>query len=178
MAPGWEKAGAASPLDGLYAAQQAPPRDLNALDWLAAEQRRKPSRAPVDLGERDTDDGGARYEAAAAGVAPRSEPSRRRQRWIKLTRCYAVLKMASFSYSSWWLIGMAKANLGTTVCCYGMACFMVGAGGRWRRRWFGPGQLLEPELYEGIGTWAFRIGSVVVLAGGALWLVEAASGHH
>jgi len=63
---------------------------------------------------------------------------------------------------------------------WGLRCAATGpsavrrVGAHWRRRFFGPGQLMEPELYEEIGHWLYRIGSVLVLVGGALSVAHAA----
>lgn len=60
------------------------------------------------------------------------------------------------------------------MCGYGAVCLFAGVGAHWRRRFFGPGQLMEPELYEEIGHWLYRIGSILVLVGGALSVAHAA----
>jgi hypothetical protein len=99
---------------------------------------------------------------------------RRRQRWLPLTRLWALVKMASLAYSTWWALGYAHARTGTAVCAYGGVCLFAGVGARWRKRFFGPGQLLEPELYEDIGQWLYRVGAVLVLAGGVLLVAQAA----
>jgi hypothetical protein len=82
--------------------------------------------------------------------------------------------MASLGYTTWWALGYIHANVGAQVCGYGAVCLFAGVGARWRRRFFGPGQLMEPELYEEIGQWLYRIGSVLVLVGGALSITHAA----
>lgn len=99
-------------------------------------------------------------------------PGRRGRKWRNVTRLWALVKICSFGWTTWWLIGLAKVPLGTTICAYGVACFFAGLGSRWRRRWFGPGQLLEPELYEEIGTWFYRLGTVLALAGGAVYMAQ------
>jgi hypothetical protein len=81
--------------------------------------------------------------------------------------------MASLTYSTWWALGYIHANAGAQVCGYGAICLFAGVGARWRRRFFGPGQLIEPELYEDIGQWLYRIGTALVLAGGALSVAQA-----
>ena len=89
-----------------------------------------------------------------------------------MTRTWAALKMAGYIYTTWWLVGLAKAPMATDLCAYGVASFMAGLGARWRRRWFGPGQLLEPELYEEIGRWFYRLGVVLVLAGAGVYIAR------
>lgn len=109
------------------------------------------------------------YTVALPGTAPAPATGRR---WRTVTRVWAVLKMSSFGWTTWWLAGLAKQGLGTEICIYGLACFFAGIAGRWRKRWFGPGQLIEPELYEEVGSWLYRLGTVLVLVGGALYVVE------
>jgi hypothetical protein len=83
--------------------------------------------------------------------------------------------MASLVYTTWWAMGYIHAKTGTTVCAYGAICLFAGVGARWRRRFFGPGQLIEPELYEDIGHWLYRAGVCLVLVGGALAVAQAAT---
>ena len=71
------------------------------------------------------------------------------------------------AYTAWWAMGYVHAGAGTTVSAYGAVCLFAGFGARWRKRFFGPGQLIEPELYEEIGRWLYRLGVVLVLIGGA-----------
>jgi hypothetical protein len=143
------------------------PSDLNLADWQAAERRRAGPPAPPEV---DLQLPGP-TELVALPVPAGGRPKGRATRYG--TRVWAALKMASFAYSTWWLVATAKVPLGTTICAYGLASFIAGLGARWRRRWFGPGQLLEPELYEEIGRWLYRLGTVLVLAGGALYIVRA-----
>jgi len=75
-------------------------------------------------------------------------------------------------YSTWWAMGFIHARLGETICAYGAVCLVAGFYARWRKLYFCPGQRLEPELYEDIGQWLYRAGSVVVLAGGAVYLAQ------
>ncbi|HXW77872.1 MAG TPA: hypothetical protein VEJ84_00155 [Acidimicrobiales bacterium] len=83
-------------------------------------------------------------------------------------RLWALVKMASLAYSTWWIMGSVHASPGATASAYGAVCLFAGFGARWRKRFFGPGQLVEPELYEEIGRWMYRLGVVLVLIGGAV----------
>jgi hypothetical protein len=140
----------------------APP-DLSAESWWALE--RKTAEAATAPGP---------VEVPVPSAAPVTVPAwQRRQRWLPWARLWAVLKMASLGYTTWWALGYIHANLGAQVCGYGAVCLFAGVGAHWRRRFFGPGQLIEPELYEEIGRWLYRIGSVLVLVGGALSLAHA-----
>jgi hypothetical protein len=87
---------------------------------------------------------------------------------------WALVKMGSLAWSTEWAMGYIHARLGEWVCSYGAVCLFAGVGGRWRRRFFGPGQLREPEFYEEIGQWLYRIGTVLVLCGGVIYLLQAA----
>ena len=80
--------------------------------------------------------------------------------------------MASLAYTAWWAMGYIHAGTGEAICGYGAVCLFAGFGARWRRRFFGPGQLLEPELYEQLGSWLYRAGVVGVLVGGALYFLQ------
>jgi hypothetical protein len=116
----------------------------------------------------------------SAARAPRSwtEPEwKRRQRWLAATRLWAFLKIVSLAYTIWWLLGYAHARTGTRLCIYGFMCLLVGMVGHlpslhWPLRFFGPGQKLEPELYEYVGKWFYRLGVVLVVCGGVLALVQ------
>jgi len=155
-------------------------------DWWEAEQRRTgaagpPAGKPAPPSEGVPDDSGLTPEASGlavppAPVAPQASssmptplalPSRRRHGWVPMTRLWALVKMASLAYTTWWAMGYVHAGVGTTVSAYGAVCLFAGFGARWRKRFFGPGQLIEPELYEEIGRWLYRIGVVLVLVGGA-----------
>ncbi|MGC8626410.1 MAG: hypothetical protein ACP5VR_02450 [Acidimicrobiales bacterium] len=83
---------------------------------------------------------------------------------------WAIAKMGVMVYSTEWAMSFVHANLAGQVSAYGAMCLFAGFGARWRRRFFGPGQLLEPELYEDLGRWLYRLGTVLVLCGGALAL--------
>jgi hypothetical protein len=145
------------------AAVSAPP-DLSAESWWAAERKRA-----------ETVTGPGAADAPVPPGAPVTVPAwQRRQRWLPYTRLWAVLKMASLGYSTWWVLGYIHANVGAQVCGYGAVCLFAGVGARWRRRFFGPGQLMEPELYEEIGQWFYRVGTVLVLVGGALSVAHTA----
>lgn len=93
---------------------------------------------------------------------------RQRQRWLVLTRVWAVAKMAVLALSTWWTMGSLHAHTGATLAGFGAACLFSAVGARWRRRYFGPGQVLEPELYEWVGHWLYRLGAVLILGGAAL----------
>ena len=84
--------------------------------------------------------------------------------------------MASLGYTTWWAMGYIHAGAGEAICGYGAVCLFAGFGARWRRRFFGPGQVLEPELYEQLGSWLYRAGAVGVLVGGALYFVQILAG--
>jgi hypothetical protein len=82
--------------------------------------------------------------------------------------------MALLVWSVQWAMSYLHAGTGASVCGYGAACLFAGVGARWRRRFFGPGQLLEPELYEELGTWLYRVGACAVLVGGAMYALQRA----
>jgi hypothetical protein len=65
-----------------------------------------------------------------------------------------------------WALGYVHARLAEDLCVYGLMCLFTGVGARWFKRFFGPAQVLEPELYGEIGRWLYRVGVVLVLAGG------------
>ena len=67
-----------------------------------------------------------------SGVAPAWQ---RRRRWLPVTRLWALVKMASLVYTTWWALGYLHAKLGTSVCAYGGICLFAGVGARWRKRW-------------------------------------------
>ncbi len=147
-------------MTGTPVGASAPP-DLSAESWWAAEGSKR--------GDRDRSvpgtavDGTRRRRRGPPTTVPAWQ---RRQRWLPWARLWAVLKMASLGYTTWWTLGYIHANVGAQVCGYGAVCLFAGVGAHWRRRFFGPGQLMEPELYEEIGHWLYRIGTVLVLAGG------------
>jgi hypothetical protein len=159
-------------------------RDLNTADWHAAEQRRlgspgeqgpdttvRAARPPVDLA--------AGWQGAAAGArsAPPS-PSRdiprwkKRQRLLKFTRAWAMVKMSISAVSTWLTMSSLHAKSGEVVSAYGVACFWWAIGPHWRKRCFGPGQQLEPELYEVVAKWCWRLGTVLVLVGGVIYFFQ------
>jgi hypothetical protein len=84
--------------------------------------------------------------------------------------------MASLGYTTFWALGYIHARIGAALCGWGGVCLFAAVGAHWRRRFFGPGQLLEPELYEEIGRWLYRLGVALVLVGGALAVGQAAFG--
>jgi hypothetical protein len=167
--------------------------DLNASDWSAAHRRReggaeevaflREAGAPATLtspGEIGTPLRGT-GQPFGPPVVPDVEPKplpatpvalgpkpRRRSRGVYLLRLWALVKMASLAYSTWWVMGSLHASPAATASAYGGVCLFAGFGARWRKRFFGPGQIVEPELYEEVGRWMYRIGIVLVLIGGAV----------
>ncbi len=144
--------------------------DLSLEGWWAAEARASGERQRAPGSVRDV-------PGFATPPAPRpvgrSQPQHRR---LVLTRLWALIKMASLAYTTWWAMGYIHAGAGEALSGYGAVCLFAGFGARWRRRFFGPGQLLEPELYEQLGIWLYRAGTVTVLAGGALYIAQALLG--
>jgi hypothetical protein len=151
--------------------------DLGKTDWWGAEQRRLGrSGPPLDLAERpDERPSVGASEALWTGTSAPSQRSAltgssaagRRRGWLLATRSWAVLKVASMAYTTWWAMGYVHAGVGTTVSAYGAVCLFAGFGARWRKRFFGPGQIIEPEVYEEVGRWLYRVGVVLVIVGGA-----------
>ncbi len=158
--------------------------DISTADWWAAHGRRNGSSgeiAPVGepLGEIVSLEGTSEaFEPSAISYdAPQPlppmptmavAPSSRRLRGSYLLRLWAFVKMASLAYTTWWAMGYIHASPGATVSGYGAVCLFAGFGARWRKRFFGPGQIVEPGLYEEIGRWMYRLGVVLVLIGGAV----------
>ncbi|HUC14931.1 MAG TPA: hypothetical protein VMS00_10810 [Acidimicrobiales bacterium] len=102
-----------------------------------------------------------------------------RQRWIPWLRLWALVKIASLSYSTWWALGYLHEKLATQVCVYGAMCLYAAVRSHWsgrRFRLFGPGMSIEPEFYEEIGRWLYRVGVVLVLCGGAVFLAQGVLG--
>jgi hypothetical protein len=124
----------------------------------------------LDLSER----------SAAAQLSTSGAPAwQRRQRWGPWLRLWALVKMTSLIYSTWWALGYLHENLGTQICAYGAMCLYVALRSRWsgrRFRLFGPGMSIEPEFYEELGHWAYKAGVVLVLCGGAVFLAQSAFG--
>jgi hypothetical protein len=175
--------------------------DINMADWAAAEKRRQqalgysspPTLPDAPTSTAEAGDAGASAAAGAPngpGTAPpygspwtaapgRAQPRRperaaweRARRWTWFTRCWAFAKVALSALSTWLTMGAAHTGLGTTVCAYGVVCFWWALGPHWRKRCFGPGQQLEPDLYEELSRWLMRAGTALVLVGGALYLVR------
>jgi hypothetical protein len=175
------------PEAGTPIAEEPEQTDLSASGWWAAEQRRlglsspglnslPPGPVPScshDLTETTglvrTD---ARLEGRPSPEVPLGTASRRRRGWIPFTRLWAVLKMASLAYTTWWAMGYLHASLGTRLSAYGAVSLFAGFGARWRKRFFGPGQLIEPDLYEEVGRWLYRLGVALVLIGGAAVIAQ------
>ncbi len=104
---------------------------------------------------------------------------RERQRWAPWLRLWALVKMVSLGYSTWWALGYLHEKLGTQICAYGAMCLYVSLRSRFsgrRLRLFGPGMSIEPEFYEELGQWFYRAGVVLVLCGGAVFLVQGVFG--
>jgi hypothetical protein len=106
----------------------------------------------------------------AVATTPRRTP------WIYSMRLWALAKMASLAYTTWWAMEYVHASPGATASAYGAVCLFAGFGARWRKRFFGPGQIIEPELYEEIGRWMYRLGVVLVLTGGAVVIAQSVLG--
>lgn len=168
--------------------------DLNLRDWQAAEQRRAATStaasrleaAPLDLSEgpapalggpAPTWAPGAGEQSAVpawapvAGVQAAAAPAwQARLRWVRWARAWAAVKMTISAVSFWFTMEYLHAGWGEMMAGYGVLCFWWAVGPHWRKRCFGPGQQLEPELYELVAKWLWRIGSVLVLCGAALYL--------
>jgi hypothetical protein len=102
-----------------------------------------------------------------------------RRRWAPWLRLWALAKMASLTYTTWWALGYLHEKLGTQICAYGAVCLYVSVRSRWsgrRFRLFGPGMSIEPELYEELGRWFYRAGVVLVLCGGAVFFAQGVFG--
>ena len=145
--------------------------DLSLEGWWAAEARAGGSEGRPSPGSVLAVPG----SAAASVPRPNGRP-RPQHRRLVLTRLWAFIKMASLAYTAWWAMGYIHAGTGEALSGYGAVCLFAGFGARWRRRFFGPGQLLEPELYEQLGIWLYRAGTVTVLAGGAVYVAQALLG--
>jgi len=55
----------------------------------------------------------------------------------------------------------------------GVAVMFVGFAAKWTDRTFGIAQVLQPELFEWLGTWVMRIGFLVAAIGALLWASDA-----
>ena len=139
--------------DGARASEPVGAPDLDLSGWWAVQ------RGSVEKGPSD----GPRPALAL--------PAGRRSRWRGVAHGWALVKMALLMASTYWTMGALHARLGAQVSAYGAVCLFAGFGARWRRRFFGPAQLLEPELYEELGRWLYRLGAALVLCGGALYLL-------
>ncbi len=129
-----------------------------------------PAKPPLDLAESSALPGPVSWGAPAW---------QQRQRWIPWLRLWALVKMASLSYTTWWALGYLHENLGTQICAYGAMCLYAAVRSRWsgrRFRLFGPGMSIEPEFYEELGRWFYRAGVVLVLCGGAVFLAQGVLG--
>ncbi len=135
-------------------ARSTGPTDANLAAWQAAN---------MHLEE-------AGNTAVPRSVPNRLQPATRRPRrhWTVLTRAWTVTKMTVLIVSTLWSMSALHTHLGANLAALGAVCAFSGVGARWRRRYFGPGQLLEPELYELVGYWLYRVGAVLILVGGTL----------
>ncbi len=79
--------------------------------------------------------------------------------------------MAISAASTWFTMSSVHASPAEMLCAYGAVCFYWAVGPHWRKRCFGPGQQLEPELYEAVAAFLWRAGAVLVLGGGAIYLL-------
>jgi hypothetical protein len=159
--------------------------DLSTSGWWTAERRRLglpsvPSGAVTSAsdnlaGATGLVMPGTGPEARPSPAIPAGAASRRRRGRTTLTRLWAVLKVASLAYTTWWAMGYLRASLGTSLSAYGAVSLFAGFGARWRKRFFGPGQLIEPELYEEAGRWLYRLGVALVLIGGVVVSAQYAS---
>lgn len=147
-----------------------PPVDLNAADWLAAQDRRVgttprdgPS-GPVDL-----------TPSSPLADEPTLARARSRNRGrTYFTRAWAAVKISVLFASTWWTMESLRFKLGETICGYGaVLLFSAFQASTWRKRYFGPGQQLEPELYEVVVQWFYGAGIVLVLLGGAVFAAQA-----
>lgn len=132
-----------------------PGPDLDLAGWWSANSSvpKAPRAAAADNSEK----------------AARASSERHRNGYV-FAHLWAIVKLGLMVYSTEWAMSFVHANLAGQVSAYGAMCLFAGFGARWRRRFFGPGQLLEPELYEDLGRWLYRLGTVLVLCGGALAL--------
>ncbi len=172
-------------------AAAAPGRaDLEAAGWWEAERRagHVPGAGPVEVPAGPRGPGllppGTPEAPQVAGLlAPPGQasgnplggsvPARagKRRGWAALAHLWALAKLATLAYTAHWAMALAHARLGPQLSAYGVTCLFAGFGARWRRRSFGPGQVLEPELYEELGRWLYRLGTVLVVCGGAVTLL-------
>lgn len=65
-------------------------------------------------------------------------------------------------------LGAAHATFAIDVFVYGLVFLAAGFTMRWTAWGFGLGQVLKPELYDEIGLWLIRLGTVMSLAGSFL----------
>lgn len=147
--------------------------DWLASDWAAANHRMGLGEPLVpDLsavpGSRPPADLSARSDLSAETYLSVRAPRTSTPAHIWFTRTWALVKMGTLAASTWWTMSSVHAHLGDIICAYGAVALFSGVGARWRKRYFGPGQQLEPELYEALGSLLYRVGTVLVLAGGLL----------
>jgi hypothetical protein len=175
--------------------------DLDLSGWWALEQREtsrasnaSPVSSPGTVGPVSSWDETCQAEAvsgggASAGTATSSDalagppasagtgpelrvvPPAPRRRRHTLFHLWALVKAAFLVWNVEWAMSYVHAKLAEDVCAYGALCLFAGVGARWRKRFFGPAQLVRPELYEDIGQWLYRVGTVLVICGGVLYLL-------
>jgi hypothetical protein len=155
--------------------------DWLARDWAAANRRtgRVPDLSGPAIGTGAPGDPGPPNSHRATpdlslglGLYPGSPAYKKTApAHIRLTRAWALVKMATLAASTWWTMSAVHAHLGAIVCAYGAVALFSGLGARWRKRYFGPGQQLEPELYEALGSLLYRVGTGLVLAGGVVAII-------
>ncbi len=171
---------------------------LSMTDWLAAERRRAresviseaigaswaggagtgfagtggAATGPSGIGDGslgadalETAGSGAGAPAGPAAPVVARPPRRRR---LYVTRLWALVKVGSMAYTTAWAMSFAHAGAGAEISAYGAVCLFAGFGARWRKRFFGAGQIIEPELYEELGRYLYRAGVALVLVGGAV----------
>lgn len=134
-----------------------------------------PPAAPVAKRPLDLAESSALPQAGSFATPAWQE----RQRWIPWLRLWALVKMVSLTYTTWWALGYLHEKLGTQICAYGAMCLYAAVRSRWsgrRFRLFGPGMSIEPEFYEELGRWFYRAGVVLVLCGGAVFLAQGVLG--
>ena len=166
--------------------------DLNLSDWAAAESRRARAAAPSLGVAGPAQEGTGHAEHAGAppvavggpldlstGASPagtvgawQAKASQRRRRRVRFTRVWAFVKMSISAASTWWTMSYLHAGLGAMISAYGAVCFWWAFGPHWRKRCFGPGQQLEPELYETVARVLWWAGTVLILVGGALFVIK------
>ncbi|HMK96069.1 MAG TPA: hypothetical protein VK425_00900 [Acidimicrobiales bacterium] len=157
--------------------------DPNFADWAAAQARHADMGPPASNNRPEEELSLAPELLGPGEPAPLLELTpleltsqvpawKRKHRTALWLRLWALAKMAAMVWTAEWALGELHEKLAPGLCAYGAVCLFAGFGARWRRRFFGPGQLLEPEFYEVIGLWLYRAGVALVIAGGALMVAQ------